>query len=98
MPTETEFAALRNKVRQNLTNITAPMIVKWDFNLESPADRSVVEINIWNPQLNARTPNFRTPRIRFEEIADMSDTERESWLFPFVVKLADVSRSETEKP
>jgi hypothetical protein len=86
MPTESEFAALRDQVRQNLTNTTAPMIVKWNFNLESPADRTVVEVLLWNEQVSVRTP-----RRRFEELANMSDAERESWLFPFVVKLAEAA-------
>jgi hypothetical protein len=84
MPTEGEFAALRNRVQQSLTNITAPMSIKWDFNLESPADRTIVEIRLWSPQVTVLTP-----RRPFEEIADMSDAQREGWLFPFVVKLAE---------
>jgi hypothetical protein len=63
------------------------------FSLESPADRTIVQVRLWNPQLTVTTP-----RKPFEEITDMSDAERESWLFPFVVKLADASKNETEKP
>lgn len=92
-PSKNDLDALVNRIRQNLTNITAPMNVKWDFNFESTVAPAIVEIKIWNPQLTVTTP-----RKTFEEIADMSDAQREVWLFPYVVKLAEASQRQTKNP
>jgi hypothetical protein len=70
------------------------MIVKWEYKVGFTESPDTLVVSIWRP----RQAPIKTPRRPFKEIADMSDAERERWLFPYVARLAEEPQSQTGKP